>query len=123
METLTLTPQKIIAELSKQRIIIYDEKSVQKQIFDILAMNYYQFNHMSREFRLDSKNIIDILIEDIGVEIKIKGSPKSIYYQCERYCQFDQIKKLVLITNKVMRLPKEINGKPCYIYNLSKNWL
>lgn len=113
----------IVQELSKYKFVIDNEKSVQKQIFDVLVKKWREFNEINREIRLDKNNIIDILFEKIGIEVKIKGSSKRIYYQCERYCNFDQVAELILVTNKPMTLPPEINGKKTTVFNLSNNWL
>lgn len=77
----------------------------------------------SREHKLDQSSIPDFFINGIAIEIKIKGNAKSIYKQCERYCQFEEVKSLILVTNRSMGFPKEINGKPCYFINLGKAWL
>jgi hypothetical protein len=76
-----------------------------------------------QEHRLDPKNRLDFFIDEHAVEVKIKGSAKSIYRQCLRYCEFEQVKGLVLVTNKALGFPEELNGKPCYVINLGKNWL
>lgn len=48
---------------------------------------------------------------------------KKIYKQCERYANFDQVKQLVLITNRSMGFPETINNKPCYVINIGRAWL
>lgn len=121
--TKVVTTKEIIRKLRKQRIAIYNEKQVQQDIFKFLQTVYKKEHFIQREYRLDSKNIIDILFDVIGIEVKLAGSPKDIYYQCERYCQFEAVGQLILITTKVMRLPSMINNKLCFVYNLSEAWL
>lgn len=77
----------------------------------------------NREYKLDPVNIPDFFIDGTAIEVKIKGNARQIYRQCERYCQFDDVKNLILVTNRSMGFPKEINGKPCYFVNLGKAWL
>lgn len=76
-----------------------------------------------KEYVLDAKNRPDFFIDGFAIEVKIKGSAKSIYRQCERYCSFDEVNGLVLVTNRSMGFPETIFGKPCYVINLGKAWL
>lgn len=64
--------------------------------------------------------IIDFMIDDIGVEIKIKGSPLEIFRQIERYALHPSINHVVLITNVTMTLPETVNGKPAHIIYLNR---
>ncbi len=113
---------KIIKVLSTHRFPLIMEKETQMIIEQRFLENEIPF---SREHRLDAKNIPDFFIDNdgIAIEVKIKGNPKQIYKQCERYCKFDSVKKLILVTNKSMGFPKEINGKDCYFVNIGKAWL
>lgn len=77
----------------------------------------------TREHRLDNKNILDFFVYGIGIEVKIKGSAKITYQQCERYCQFDEVKKLLLITNKAHGMPLVIRNKQIYVLRLGNAWL
>ncbi len=77
-----------------------------------------------REVRLDAANRIDFMVGDIGCEVKVKGHSKmQIFRQMERYSEFDGIKELMLVTNIPTGFPKEVNGKPVYVFNLAKAWL
>lgn len=111
---------EIIKLLSTKRFIVNDEKELQKSIEDVFKASGVQYQ---REFTLDPKNRPDFFINGIAIEIKIKGSAKKIYRQCERYCQFDNVKALLLITNRSIGFPQQINGKDCYLMNLGKSWL
>lgn len=114
--------EHIFKILSKQRFCVESEKETQKQISD--ALTHYHVVH-KREFALDKSNIIDFLIKEsgVGIEVKIKGQKMAIYKQCERYCTFDEVKSLILITSKSMGMLEEINGKPIFVINISKAWL
>lgn len=109
------------------RFPLEDEKELQKAIADNLTRFGFSF---TREQRLNSehevnKNIIDFLVKpSIGIEVKIGNASKmNIFKQVERYCSFDAIQSIILLTNKSMALPESINGKPTYIINLSQSWL
>jgi len=107
---------KIIRSL---RLNLSNEKITQSQVYEAVKQLGY-----TREYILpDKRSIPDLFAEGIAIEIKIKGSKMQIYRQCERYCAFDEVKALILCTNKSMGFPAEINGKPCYYINIGKAWL
>lgn len=109
----------IISVLS-YRFPLEKEKETQEAIEKRLVENRIDYK---REYHLDSDNIPDFFIDGVAVEIKVKGNARNIYRQCERYCQFDEVKALILVTNRSMGFPPEINGKPCYVINLGRAWL
>lgn len=112
---------ELIKLLSTVRLPVQDEKETQAAIGKLLSQN--KISHF-KEWKFDEKNIVDFFVgAKIAVEIKIKGSARKIYKQCERYCQFESVSELLLITNRSMGFPKEINGKPCYFLNIGKAWL
>ena len=93
------------------------QAAIEKRLVDAGITNYI------REHHLDKENIPDFFIDGVAIEVKIKGNAKSIYKQCERYCKFEEVTSLILVTNRSMGFPKDINGKPCYFVNLGKAWL
>lgn len=105
--------------LNKQRFELHNEKALQADIERVLKENDVPY---MREVRLSMDSIIDFIVEGVGIEIKLSGSPKSIHRQCERYCQFKDIEALMLVTNKAMKLP-QINNKFTYVLNLGIAWL
>lgn len=104
--------------LSTSRLSLHDEMTLQREMTALLAPL-----DPANPYRLDDKNIIDFFIKGVGIEVKIKGSRQEIYRQCVRYCGFEEIQCLVLVTNRAMGFPKEINGKPTYVINLGLAWL
>jgi len=114
--------ENILRTLRSHRFPLVIEKETQKAIEEKFSDNGIVFN---REHRLDAQNIPDFFINEYGIaiEVKIKGNAKKIYKQCERYCSFDEVKGLIIVTNRSMGFPSEINGKPCYLVNLGKAWL
>lgn len=116
-----VTIQDILTLLRKKRFALESEKMCQKQIF--LALSNLKFVYLKPEEILDPKNIIDFLIDGIGIEVKLRAQKRALYNQCVRYCEFDQIKTFLLITNQTIGLPTQINGKDCYVLNIGKAWL
>lgn len=114
---------EVIKSFKGKRFNLHNEKELQVEIYTTLIVEL-PFGSVIKEFILDDKNIIDFLInKEIGIEVKIKGQRRNIFKQCERYCSFDYIKKLILVTNKSIGFPQQINGKDCYVINLGKAWL
>ncbi len=116
--------------LRPHRFNTQNEKALQQHIWNVLNHPIYdKTGALSdvgkfREYHLDEKNIPDFFLESgLAIEVKIKGSRKHIYKQCDRYLQFDQVKALLLITSRAMSLPEEVNGKRCFVYQLGMSWL
>ena len=76
-----------------------------------------------REVRLAPGDIVDFMIGGVAIEVKIGGRKRSIYDQCERYCEHERVEALVLATSVAMGFPPEIKGKPCYVASLGRGWL
>lgn len=76
-----------------------------------------------REVHLGDGDIIDFMIGGVGIEVKIKGSKREMYRQCERYCSHEQLKSLILATNVATGMPVTINEKPILVAMLSRGWL
>lgn len=96
------------------------EKDVQEQVMRILKDHF----NIKRKHRLSEKSIVDFWIdEEIAVEMKVKGSKTAIFRQCQRYCEFEDVKCLLLLTARSMGFPPEIHGKPCYYISLSRGML
>lgn len=116
-----MTPEELIDKLRPYKFDLTNEKRLQLEIWKILGDTI----HIVPEYRLDKGSVIDFLLPtlSIGLEVKIKGSSTSIYRQCIKYCEYDEIQSLILITNKSMGLPETINGKKCYLMSLGKAWL
>lgn len=113
--------QTILSLISKARLTLNNEKKLQAELKQLLSESFP--GQVEDEKRLDQKNIIDFFIQGIGIEVKVKGTRKEIYKQCVRYAQFPEIKSIILITGVTTGFPEEINGKSCYILNLSRAWL
>ncbi len=110
----------ILNILSGKRFDIHNEKETQKQIEAALISQKILFK---REHHLSLESIPDFFINGIAIEVKIKGNAREIFRQCERYCKFDEVTHLILITNRSMGFPPHINNKPCYIIKMGKQWL
>lgn len=106
--------------LSRHRFSLSCEKELQAEISCIL--DSHGIAH-EREVRLAEGDVIDFMVGHVGMEVKIKGNADAIYKQCRRYCASAVVQEFMLVTNRSMGLPRDIDGKPCYILNLGKGWM
>jgi hypothetical protein len=111
-----MTIEDTISILSAKKLPLQNEKLLQIEIARILPS-------FIPEYPLNGSGVIDFFLSGVGIEVKITGNRKDIYRQCKRYCDSFEIKSLILVTNRAMGLPSQINGKPCYVVNLGKAWL
>ena len=119
--TASPSPQDIVAALLGARFSLAREKETQAEIaseFDRRGIAY------DREVDLGGRNIIDFIVRpNTGIEVKIGGSKRNIYAQCERYCESKKLSSLILATNVAIGFPPEIAGIPCFVASLGRAWL
>lgn len=112
---------EFIKLMRRTPLVLKDEKAVQEGIEVVLDSHGFDFK---REVKLSQKDIVDFMLADgVAVEVKLQGQARAIFRQCERYCEHEQVKALVLVTAKTMGFPPEIKGKPAYFVSLSSGWL
>ncbi|WP_421849838.1 hypothetical protein [Oricola sp.] len=109
--------QAIASDLERFRVSLRAEKATQADIarcLDTIGRAY------QREVRLDAKNVIDFLVDGIGIEVKLKGVKRNVLRQCRRYCAFEEIRGLILFTNLAMGLPADLHGKPVMVVSAGR---
>lgn len=115
-----LTASDIVTALSRCRFSLAREKETQAEIaaiFDRASIGH------RREVDLGDRNIIDFMLGEIGIEVKIDGSKRAIFAQCKRYCETGKLSDLILVTNVATGFPPAIAGVPCFVVSLGKGWL
>lgn len=115
--------QTLIKLLSTGRYCLNDEKKCQEdmsKVFDDNGITY------KREFKLKD-GIVDFFLPNSGIAIEIKVSKSwgklSVFRQCEKYCNDEKVKGLLLATGSAQNLPPTINDKPASVYFLSETGL
>lgn len=111
----------VLQTLRGRRVNLTKEKETQREIEGFLRSPFGDM--LEREKHLSAEDIPDFFIRGVAIEVKIKGNKRAIYNQCVRYCSYPQVEALILITGIRMGFPEEINGKNCYVFNLSSAWL
>jgi hypothetical protein len=114
--------EQVIRALKRIRTqVIIDEFKLHKLISNELDKEGISFKS---EFPLGPRNRIDFLTDSgIGIEAK-KGKPNELQVinQLIRYAAFEQVRGLILVIERYMDLPEEINGKPVRSIGLRKLW-
>jgi len=111
---------RIAAEIGRIRLPVGGEKKMQAALS--AALDQIGIAHQ-REVKLGDGDIVDFMIGDIALELKIKGQPVEILRQCERYASHEGVEGLVLMTAKAMSMPSELLGKPVRTVFASAAWL
>jgi hypothetical protein len=75
-----------------------------------------------RELRLSSRDRIDFLIGDVGIEVKVKGE-RTPLRQLTRYAGYSTVSGLLLVTTRAAALPPLLGGKPAAVVSLLANAL
>lgn len=112
--------QRIVHVLTSHRLPLSDEKQLQAAIAGAFAAAGLT---AEREVRLAPGDIVDFMVSDVAIEVKIKGNKRDIFRQVERYCGHQAVGGLVLATNVPMALPAQVCGKPTSVALLGLGWL
>ncbi len=101
---------QIASTIKSYRYAYSNEKEFQDGIGRALAGAGIKF---SREHVLSERDTVDFLVQDIGIEVKIKGAPFSVIRQLCRYAEHDAVGALILVTarNQLRAMPALLNGK------------
>lgn len=116
------TVEEVLAALSIIRINLVSDEY---RLHDIISQSFNLAGIFFRkEYKLGSHNRIDYLVNGgIGVEVK-KGKPysKQVIEQIKRYTMFPEINAIILVVERNLDIPKQINGKKCCSFGLNKLW-
>lgn len=117
-----MTPgmHKVIRLLSGKRLPLEDEKRTQAEIATIFAAEPNL--DWAREVPVEG-GVIDFVVGDTGVEIKLRARPVEVRRQLQRYARDERLTGLVLVTARPVVLPGAIGGKPVAVVDLGRAWL
>ena len=75
------------------------------------------------EFRLGPRNRIDFRVGRVGIEVK-KGRPATslLTGQLRRYLESDALDAVIVVTQRVTRVPDTLCGKPVVLVSLNRLW-
>ena len=119
----SLTPDMdaIVAALSAVRTPArpeeYDIHAAVARALDAAGLAY------EHEYRLGPRRRVDFRVGRVGIEVK-KGRPvtAALTRQLRRYLESEALDAVIVVTQRVTRLPAQIGGKPVYIVSLNRLW-
>ncbi|WP_435018436.1 hypothetical protein TA3x_000410 [Tundrisphaera sp. TA3] len=113
--------QTVIEIIRATRLDLSTEKRAQADLEQAFVKAGIAFE---REVHLTQADIIDFLVEGLGIELKVRrDGKKTIYKQLCRYARHPRVDQLLLASNLSMGLPAAIEGKDAYFVKLGEAWL
>lgn len=106
---------QVLAVIRGHRFLYTNEDELQEGIS--AALRAHGLSPL-REVVLNQRDRIDLLVDTVGIEVKVAGSQTHPWGQLKRYAEHDSIEALVLVTNRVYSLPEEVGGKPLRLVSL-----
>jgi len=97
-----------------------EEYDIHAQVASALGAAGLEYAH---EYRLGPRRRIDFKVGRVGIEVK-KGRPASsdLAKQLGRYLTSEELDAVIVVTQRVARVPAAIGGKPVYIVSLNRLW-
>lgn len=109
--TLAPTAAEVALLLQPHRYSYATEADLHDIVENVL-ISAYGFA-VKREVRLSPTSRIDLLVERVGVEVKVAGSAGGVLRQLMRYAADPMIDELVLVTTRRAHIaPADIGGVP-----------
>lgn len=119
-----IAPVDLCRILETGRFDLSDEKACQAEIIQWLAAYVPEGSGLRREPRLSARDIPDFMVDGIAVEVKMNSAqPRSAIRQLGRYAAHEEVRALILASNRAIALPSTLNGKPVFAVSLGKAWL
>ena len=96
------------------------EADIHRLVRESLARAALPYAH---EAMIGKGRRIDYLVGSVGIEIK-KGKPlaRALQIQLRRYAECEAISALVVVTQRHVKLPGHMNGKPVECLTLPQLW-
>jgi acyl-CoA thioesterase FadM len=119
---MSLGTSGIVSALESRRFDLSSEQAVQEGVAAVLREAGVDFK---REVRLGPGSVIDFLVGELGVEVKLKSSLSAVTRQLHRYAQVTRVGSLLLVTAqlRLCRVPTSLNGKPVAVAALVRSCL
>lgn len=106
--------------LEATRVDLSSETRAQADIEKMLQRRGIAYE---REVRLSEQDRPDFLVGNVVIEVKLGGGGMEIYRQLARYALLSEVAEILLVTNRPLRLPPLIEGKPAAVAHLGAAWL
>lgn len=116
---------ELLATLARARFLWSAEDELQRGLAAALEAAGHE---VEREVRLNPRDRIDLLVDRIGIEVKIAGARRDVQRQLRRYLTSDLLDELILVTAKAQHLTiptacQLYAGKRLYVHHLGASGL
>lgn len=113
--------EDVLTALSKIRISkTMDEHHIHEEIKKVLDKEKIKYKH---EYKLLSHKRFDFWIDGVILEIKKQKPQKmQLLNQLNRYTKVPDVKAIIVVLEKSIFIPSELNGKPIFVKSLNANW-
>lgn len=111
------TVDGVVAVIAAHRFGHATEDELQEGLAGVLIRAGYS---VEREARLSARDRIDLLVDRIGIEVKVGGSAGDVVRQLDRYAASEGLDALVLASSRRhhLAIPAALNGKPVVVVSL-----
>jgi hypothetical protein len=111
----------VLGAIAARRYVHNNEDQLQAALADALEDAGYP---VQREVILSPTDRIDLLVDRVGIEVKVKGTFVAVAGQLLRYARSDLVDELVLVTTVPAHdMPDVIGGKPLQTLHLRGTFL
>lgn len=77
---------------------------------------------VQREVRLTARDRIDLLVDAVGIEVKIAGRTADVIRQLNRYLKSELIEELILVTSRARHQIELPADAPVHIHQVLRPW-
>jgi hypothetical protein len=111
------TVDGVVAVIAAHRFAHATEAELQEGLAEVLTRAGYS---VEREARLSARDRVDLLVDRVGIEVKVDGSAGNVVRQLERYADSEDLDALVLASSRRhhLAMPAALNGKPVVVVSL-----
>ena len=97
-----------------------NETQIHNEIKKVLQNHSIKFIH---EYKIYTGKRFDFWVNGIVLEVKKQKPTKiNLLNQLNRYTKVPGVKAIIVVLEKNINIPKEINSKPIIIKSLNENW-
>lgn len=113
--------EKIMGALSTIHISnTLNENEIHKEIENALSTYNIKYKH---EYQILTHKRFDFWINGIVLEVKkSKPSKINLLNQLDRYTKVPAVRAVIVVLERNVTIPKQLNGKPIIIKSLNENW-
>jgi len=113
--------EKIMDALSTIHISnTLNESEIHKEIGRALSIHNIKYKH---EYQILTHKRFDFWIDGIVLEVKkSKPSKITLLNQLDRYTKVPGVKAIIVVLERNVTIPKQLNGKTIIIKSLNENW-